>query len=45
MAGFYQGTNKAIGNPFKANAAHIWTIKNKNLVHFFQAVYTATTTC
>src|ERR1700729_3674767 len=25
MEGYYQGTNKATGNPFKANATHIWT--------------------
>ena len=42
MVGYYQGTNKATGNPFKANATHIWTVKNGMLTHFFQAVDTAT---
>ncbi|MEO5682780.1 MAG: nuclear transport factor 2 family protein [Chitinophagaceae bacterium] len=42
MMGFYHGTNKATGHPFKANATHIWTIKNSKLTHFFQAVDTAT---
>ena len=41
MEGFYQGTNKATGNPFKANATHVWTVKNGKLVRFFQAVDTA----
>ena len=42
MAGYYQGTNKATGKSFKANAAHVWTVKNEKLTHFFQAVDTAT---
>ena len=42
MVGNYQGTNKATGNAFKANATHVWTVKNEKLVHFFQAVDTAT---
>jgi ketosteroid isomerase-like protein len=42
MAGYYQGTNKATGKPFKANATHVWTAKNGKLTHFFQAVDTAT---
>ena len=41
MVGYYQGTNKATGNAFKANATHVWTIKDGKLVHFFQAVDTA----
>ena|SRR5450432_459414 len=41
MTGYYQGTNKATGNPFKANVVHVWTIKNGKLTHFFQAVDTA----
>lgn len=41
MYGFYQGTNKATGHPFKANAAHIWTIKEGKVTKFFQAVDTA----
>lgn len=42
MAGYYQGTNKATGNSFKANATHVWTVKNGKLARFFQAVDTAT---
>jgi hypothetical protein len=42
MVGYYQGTNKATGKPFKANATHVWTVKNGKLTHFFQAVDTAT---
>jgi ketosteroid isomerase-like protein len=42
MVGHYEGTNKATGNPFKANATHVWTVKNEKLVHFFQAVDTVT---
>jgi ketosteroid isomerase-like protein len=42
MVGYYQGTNKATGNPFKANATHVWTIKNGKFVHLFQAVDTKT---
>jgi len=41
MVGYYQGTNKATGNHFKANATHVWTVKNGKLSHFFQAVDTA----
>ena len=42
MVGHYQGTNRATGNPFKANATHVWTVRNGKLTHFFQAVDTAT---
>lgn len=42
MVGYYQGTNKATGNSFKANATHVWTVNNGKLTHFFQAVDTAT---
>ena len=42
MTGFYVGTNKATGNAFKANAVHIWTIKNGKLVHFYQVADTTT---
>jgi ketosteroid isomerase-like protein len=42
MVGYYQGTNKATGNQFIANATHVWTVKNGKLSHFFQAVDTAT---
>ncbi|MCX6246666.1 MAG: nuclear transport factor 2 family protein [Bacteroidetes bacterium] len=41
MEGYYQGINKATGNPFKANATHVWTLRNGRLVRFFQAVDTA----
>jgi ketosteroid isomerase-like protein len=41
MVGYYQGKNKATGNSFKANATHVWTVKNGKLAHFFQAVDTA----
>jgi ketosteroid isomerase-like protein len=42
MVGYYQGTNKATGHYFKANATHVWTVKDGKLTHFFQAVDTAT---
>ena len=42
MVGYYLGTNKATGNPFKANATHVWTVKNGKATHFFQAVDTVT---
>ena len=42
MKGFYTGTWKNTGKKFKANAVHIWTVKNEKLTHFFQAVDTAT---
>jgi ketosteroid isomerase-like protein len=42
MEGYYQGINRATGNPFKANATHVWTVRNGKLVRFFQAVDTAT---
>jgi ketosteroid isomerase-like protein len=41
MVGHYTGTNKATGNPFKANATHVWTVKNGKMIRFFQAVDTA----
>ncbi len=41
MTGYYQGTNKVSGNTFKANATHVWTVKNEKVTHFFQAVDTA----
>jgi len=43
MVGYYLGTNKATGNAFKANATHVWTVKNGKLAHFFQAVDTVST--
>ncbi len=42
MVGYYKGINKKTGNSFKANATHVWTLKNGKLAHFFQAVDTAT---
>jgi len=42
MEGYYNGTWKATGKKFKANAVHIWTVKNEKLTRFFQAVDTAT---
>ena len=41
MVGYYQGTNKATGNAFKANATHVWSFKGGKLIRFFQAVDTA----
>jgi ketosteroid isomerase-like protein len=43
MVGYYTGTNRATGNDFKANATHVWTVKNGKMSHFFQAVDTAAT--
>lgn len=40
MVGYYQGTNKATGNSFKANATHVWTFKNGKASSFFQAADT-----
>ena len=42
MEGYYTGIWKATGKKFRANAAHIWTIKNGLATRFFQAVDTAT---
>jgi len=42
MEGFYVGTWKATGKSFKANATHIWTVKDGLATRFFQAVDTAT---
>jgi len=42
MVGYYQGKNKATGHPFKANATHVWTLKDGKMTHFFQAVDAAT---
>lgn len=44
MVGYYRGTNKATGHPFKANATHVWTLKNEKATRFFQAVDTAVIT-
>jgi len=42
MQGFYEGVYKQTGKRFKANAAHIWTVKEGRVTQFFQAVDTAT---
>jgi len=42
MKGYYQGKWSATGKPFKANATHIWTMKDGKATHFFQAVDTGT---
>ena len=42
MVGYYKGIWKATGKEFKANATHVWTMKDGKLTHFFQAVDTAT---
>ena len=42
MAGYYQGTWKPTGKKFRANATHVWTLKDGHVTHFFQAVDTAT---
>ena len=41
MVGYYKGVWKATGMEFKANATHVWTVKDEKLTHFFQAVDTA----
>lgn len=41
MQGYYTGIWKETGKPFKANAAHIWTVKDGLVTHFFQTVDTA----
>jgi len=42
MVGFYQGIRKGTGKEFKANASHVWTLKDGKATHFFQAVDAAT---
>lgn len=42
MAGHYTGVWKATGKEFKANAIHIWTMKDGKVTHFFEAADTAT---
>ena len=41
MVGYYQGVYKETGKEFKANATHVWTLKDGKATHFFQAVDTA----
>jgi ketosteroid isomerase-like protein len=42
MVGYYTGTNKATGKPFKANAIHVWTVKDGKGIRYIHAVDTAT---
>jgi uncharacterized protein len=42
MVGYYEGTNKATGKSFKANATHVWTVTNGKVTHLFQVADTAT---
>jgi ketosteroid isomerase-like protein len=41
MVGHYKGVWKATGKEFKANATHVWTVKDGKATHMFQAVDTA----
>ena len=41
MVGYYVGVWKETGKRFKANATHVWTVKEGLLTNFFQAVDTA----
>jgi uncharacterized protein len=41
MVGHYMGVYKGTGREFKANATHVWTIKDGKATHYFQAVDTA----
>ncbi len=41
MMGYYKGTLKETGKDFKANAVHVWTLKEGKATNFFQAVDTA----
>ena len=41
MVGHYIGVWKETGKKFKANAAHVWTLKDGKVTHFFQAADTA----
>ncbi len=41
MQGFYTGKWKETGKAFKANAVHIWEVKDGKVTQFFQAVDTA----
>jgi ketosteroid isomerase-like protein len=42
MEGYYTGVYKATGKAFRANAAHIWTIKDGKAARIFQCVDVAT---
>ena len=41
MVGHYKGVWKTTGKEFKANATHVWTLKEEKAIHFFQPVDTA----
>jgi len=41
MVGYYRGVWKATGKEFKANATHVWTLKDGKVTRYFQAVDTA----
>ena len=41
MVGHYKGVWKETGKEFKANATHVWTVKDGKATHLFQAVDTA----
>lgn len=41
MEGYYTGTWKATGKTFKANAVHIWNVKDGKITRYFQAVDSA----
>jgi ketosteroid isomerase-like protein len=41
MIGHYRGVWKETGKEFKANATHVWTVKDGKMMRFFQAVDTA----
>ncbi len=41
MMGHYTGVWKETGKKFRANAAHVWKLKDGKATHFFQAVDTA----
>lgn len=42
MVGYYTGVWKPSGKEFKANAAHVWTLKDGKATHMFQVADTAT---
>lgn len=41
MMGHYTGAWKATGKKFRANATHIWTVKDGKITHMFQVADTA----
>lgn len=42
MVGYYTGVWKPTGKEFKANATHVWTLKDGKVTHMFQVADTAT---